>query len=80
MTRKLNDKMNKEKDDKLPLQSSTGLVMNTGPMSDKRQSNHYTDLERPLGIQEDKAPRISRHSAHEGCTVAALRTGRLYPP
>ena len=66
MTRIPNDKVNKKKDDKLPLPSSTGLVLNTGPMTDERQSNYYTDLDRPFGIQEDEAPRISRQSAHEG--------------
>jgi hypothetical protein len=80
MTRILNDKVNKRKDDELPLSSSTCLVLNTGPMTDERKSNYYTDLDRPFGIQEDEAPRISRQSAHEGCKVAALRTGLLYTP
>jgi len=37
----------------------------------------YTDLERPLGLQEVEAVRISRH---ECCKVACLITGRLYRP
>jgi len=30
------------------------------------QCNPYTDLERPLGLQEVEAPKISIQSAHEG--------------
>jgi hypothetical protein len=37
----------------------------------KRQSNPYTDLDRPLGLQEVEAPKISRQSAQEGGTFVS---------
>ena len=46
--------------------------------------NTYTGLERPLGLQEVEASRISRQSAHEGDKVVSLThrpplTPRRYP-
>jgi hypothetical protein len=37
-------------------------------------------LDRPLGLPEVGAPRISRPSAVEGGIWSAPRTGRFYPP
>jgi len=34
------------------------------------QSYHITDMDRPLGLQDVEAPRISRQSAQEGGKVS----------
>jgi len=36
-------------------------------------------LDRPLGLQEVEAPRISRQSAHEGAKVVSLTHWLLLP-
>jgi hypothetical protein len=38
-----------------------------------RKSHPYTGLDRPIGLQEVGAPRISRQSAHEGGKVVSFR-------
>ena len=46
------------------------------------QSYHFTDMDRPSGLQDVEAPRICRQSAHERhmkvVRLSALRTARLY--
>jgi hypothetical protein len=37
----------------------------------KRENCLYTDLDRPSGLQEVKAPRISRQLAHKGGKVVS---------
>jgi len=38
----------------------------------------HTGLDRPLGLQEVEAPRISRTSAHKGDNTVSLRNGPFY--
>jgi len=45
----------------------------------KRQSYPYTGLDRPLGLQEVKAPRIPRQHM-KVVMLSALRTGTIYSP
>jgi hypothetical protein len=46
-----------------------------------KQRNTYTGLDRPLGLQEVEAPRVSRQSAHEGGKIVVSHTHRpLLPP
>jgi hypothetical protein len=42
-------------------------------------SNPFRGLDRPLWLQEDEAPRISRNRHMKVVRLSALRTGRLYP-
>jgi hypothetical protein len=39
----------------------------------KRKSHPYTGLDRPVGLQEVRAPRIPRQSTHERGKVVSLR-------
>jgi hypothetical protein len=43
-------------------------------------SNPITDLDRPIGFQEVKAPRFQNSRHMKLVRLSALRTGRLYPP
>jgi hypothetical protein len=44
------------------------------------KSNPQTDTDRPLGLQENKAPRISRKLAYEGGNVVIPTYWPTLPP
>jgi hypothetical protein len=46
----------------------------------KRYGNLYTDLDRPLALQEVEAPRVSTQSAREGGKVVSRRHRPLLAP
>ena len=63
-----------------PLRSSTPFQF-TNSVWRKLHSilQAYTGLDRPLGLQEVEAPRISTKSAHESESLSSPCTGRLCP-
>jgi hypothetical protein len=52
----------------------------SNPISAVKQNNPYAGLGRPLGVQEDEAPRFQDNRRMRVARLSAVGTGRLYPP
>jgi len=62
----------------LEVPSDIKSIFEVSTWGEKKKGN--IGLDRPLGLQEVEAPRISRHSAHEGGKVVSHMHWSPLPP